>query len=182
MDPSSSSPFASSMALVKKKDGTLCMCVDYHPLNKKTIKFRYPIPRIDELLDELHGAVYFFKIDLRSEYHQICMREDVEKTFCCHYGHYVFLVMPFGLTNAPATFQSFMNRIFNKQSCKYLLVFFDDILIYSKTWEEHLRHLDEVLGIMEAQSLFAKQSKCEFRMIEILYLGHVVSKYEVQVH
>ena len=109
--------------------------------------------------------------------------EDVEKmTFCCHYAHYEFLVMPFGLTNAPATFQSCMNRIFNKQLCKYLLVFFDDLLIYSRTWEEHLKHLNEVLSIMEEQSLFAKQSKCEFGMTEILYLGHVVIKYRVQVH
>ena len=109
--------------------------------------------------------------------------EDVEKTaFRCHYRHYEFLVMPFGLTNALATFQSCMNHIFNKQLRKYLLVFFDDLLIYSRTWEEHLKHLNEVLSIMEEQSLFAKQSKCEFGMTEILYLGHVVSKYGVQVH
>ena len=109
--------------------------------------------------------------------------EDVEKTaFRCHYEHYEFLVMPFSLTNAPTTFQSCMNRIFNKQLRKYLLVFFDDLLIYSKMWEEHLKQLNEVLSIMEEQSLFAKQSKCEFGMTEILYLGHVVSQYGVQVH
>ena len=108
------------------------------------------------------------------------MQEDVEKTaFSCHYWHYEFLVMPFGLTNAPATFQSCMNHIFNKKLRNYLLVFFDDILIYNKTWEEHLRHLDEVLGIMKAQSLFAKQSNCEFEMTKILYLGYVVSNYGV---
>lgn len=180
----SSSPLASSVVLVKNKDGTMRMCVDYRVLNKKTINNRYPIPRIDELLDELHGAVYFSKINLRSGYHQIRMRkEDVEKTaFRCHYGHYEFLVMPFGLTNAPTTFQSCMNHIFNNQLHKYLLVFFDDILIYRKTWDEHLKHLDEVLRIMKDQSLFAKQSKCEFGMTKILYLGHVVSKYGVQVH
>ncbi|XP_057812846.2 uncharacterized protein LOC131026858 [Cryptomeria japonica] len=116
-------------------------------------------------------------IDLHSGYHQIHVRaEDVHKTaFCCHYGYYEFLVMPFGLTNAPATFQSCMNRIFNKQLRKLVLVFFDDILIYNHTWEDHIRHLEEVLSIMESQSLFAKLSKYEFGLIEILYLGHVTS-------
>jgi hypothetical protein len=147
----SSSPFASSVVLVKKKDGTMRMCIDFQDLNKKTIKNRYPILRINELLDELHGAVYFTKIDLRYGYHQIKMREeDISKiAFKCHSGHYEFLVMPIGLTNAPATFQYCMNHVFNKQLRKHLLVFFDDLLIYNKTWEEHLWHMDQILSIME---------------------------------
>jgi hypothetical protein len=180
----STSPFASSMVSVKKKDGTMRMCIDYKALNKKTIKKRYPIPMIDELIDELHGAVYFLKIDLRSGYHRIRVREeDIHKTtFICHYGHYEFLVTPFGLTNAPTIFQSCMNHIFNKQLRKFLLAFFDDLLIYNKIGEEHLRHVDEILNIMEEQSLFAKEAKCEFGLTEILYLGHVISVEGVKVY
>jgi hypothetical protein len=169
----SSSSFASLVVLVKKKDGTMRMCIDYRALNKKMIKNMYPISRINEL----HGAVYFSKIDLRSGYHQIRVREeDIHMTsFRCHYGNYEFLVMPFGPTNAPSTFQSGMNHLFRKQLRKFLLVFFDDLLIYSRTWEEHLGHLEEILSIMAEQSLYAKESKCEFGMTKILYLGHVVS-------
>jgi hypothetical protein len=103
--------------------------------------------------------------------------EDISKiAFRCHYGHYEFLVMPFGLTNAPATFQSCMNHVFKKQLRKHLLVFFDDLLIYSKTSEEHLRHVDQILSIMEEQSLYTKESKCEFEMTEVLYLGHIIGE------
>ena len=159
------------------------MCIDYRALNKKTIKNHYLIPRVDELIDELHGAVYFSKIDLHSGYHQIRMRkEDVPKTtFRCHYGHFEFLVLSFGLTNAPTTFQSCMNHIFQKQLRKFLLIFFDDLLIYSKSWEENLQHIEEVLNILESESLFAKASKCEFRLEEILYLGHKISAKGVSV-
>jgi hypothetical protein len=162
----SSSPFASSVVLFFKKDGTMRMCIDYRALNKKTIKNRYPIPHIDELMIELHGAVFFLKIDLRSRYHQINIKEkDIEKmTLQCHFGHFEFLVMPFGITYTPATFQSYMNHIFRDQLMESVLVFFDDILVYNKTWQEHMRHLDEVLSIMEAQSLYAKESKCDFGM------------------
>lgn len=155
------------------------MCIDYRALNKKTIKNRYPILRIDEL----HGACFFSKIDLRSGYHQIRVREeDVEKTtFCCHYGHYEFLVMPFGVTNAPTTFQSCMNRVFRDQLRKTVLVFFDDILVFNKTWVDHLAHLDLVLGTLESESLFAKESKCDFSMGELLYLGHIISAKGVKM-
>jgi hypothetical protein len=135
-------------------------------------------------MDELHGAVFFSKNDLCFGYHQISIREqDIEKTtFQCHFGHFEFLVMPFGLTNAPATFQSCMNHIFRDQLRKSVLVFFDDILIYTQSWQEHMRHLDEVLSIMEAQPLYAKELKCKFNMIEWLYLGHIISAQGVQVH
>ena len=127
-------------------------------------------------MDELHGAKVFSKIDLHSGYYQIWMREeDIQKTtFHCHFGHFEFLVMPFGLTNAPTTFQSCMNKVFNKQLRKYVIVFFDDILIYSMTWEEHLHHLEEVLTMLADLSFFSKMSKCEFGMIELLYIGHVI--------
>ena len=124
--------------MVKKNNGTLRMCIDFRALNKKTMKNRYPIPRIDELMDELHGSHLFPKIELRSSYHQIRMREEgiPKTTFRCHYGHFEFVSMPFGLINAPATFQSCMNNIFHKKLHKFVLVFFDDIFIYSKKWKE----------------------------------------------
>jgi hypothetical protein len=180
----SSNPFSSSVVLVKKKDGTMCMCIDFKELNKKTIKNRYPIPRIDELLDALHGAVYFTNIDWHTGYHQIKMREeDIPKTaFRCHYDHYELLVIPFRLTNAPATFQSCMNHVFNKKLRKHLLVFFDDFIIYGNMWEEHLQHVEHILTIMEGQSLYAKELKCEFGMTKVLYLGHIIRVKGVQVH
>jgi len=168
---------------VKKKDGSQRMCIDYRALNKLTVKNRYPLPRIDDVFDQLQGAAWFSKIDLRSGYHQMRVREgDVEKTaFRTRYGHYEFVVMPFGLTNAPAAFMDLMNRVLSPMLDRFVIVFIDDILVYSKTEEDHKAHLSEVLETLRKNKLYAKFSKCEFWLKEVQFLGHIVNEEGIKV-
>ncbi|GJS84164.1 putative reverse transcriptase domain-containing protein [Tanacetum coccineum] len=160
----STSPWGAPVLFVKKKDGSFRMCIDYRELNKLTVKNRYPLPRIDDLFDQLQGLSVYSKIDLRSGYHQLRVRdEDIPKTaFRTRYGHYEFQVMPFGLTNAPAVFMDLMNRVCKPYLDKFVIVFIDDILIYSRNKEEHANHLRIILELLKKEKLYAKFSKCDF--------------------
>jgi hypothetical protein len=165
----SASPWGSPVLFVDKRDGTIRLCVDYRKLNEVTIKTKYPLPKIEDLFDQLNGAKVFSKIDLRTGYHHLKVREsDIPKTaFTTRYGLFEYIVMSFGLTNAPAYFMNLMNKVFMKFLDKFVVVFIDDILVYSKTKEEHAEHLRLMLGTLGEHQLYAKFRKCEFWLKEV---------------
>nr|GFA41886.1 putative reverse transcriptase domain-containing protein [Tanacetum cinerariifolium] len=178
-----SSPWGAPVFFVKKKDRSFRMCIDYRKLNKLTVKNRYPLPRIDDLFDQLKGSSVYSKIDLRSGYHQLRVHEeDIPKTtFRTRYGHYEFQVMPFGLTNAPAVFMDLMNRVCKPYLDKFVLVFIDDILIYLKNKKEHEEHLTLILELVKKEELYAKFSKCEFWIPKVQFLRHVIDSKGIHV-
>ncbi|GKD03678.1 putative reverse transcriptase domain-containing protein, partial [Tanacetum coccineum] len=178
-----SSPWGAPILFVKKKVSSFRMCIDYRELNKLTIKNRYPLLRIDDMFDQLQGSQYFSKIDLRYGYHQIRVHEDdIPKTvFRNRYGHFEFTVMGFGLTNAPSVFMDLMNRVSRPYLDKFVIVFIDDILIYSKTQDEHEVYLGLVLELLKEEKLYAKFSKCEFWLREVQFLRHVINRDGIYV-
>ncbi|GKA34397.1 putative reverse transcriptase domain-containing protein [Tanacetum coccineum] len=179
----SSSPWGAPVLFVKKKDGSFRMCTDYRELNKLTVKNRHPLLRIDDLFDQLQGSSVYSKIDLRSGYHQLCIKEeDIPITaFRTRYGHFEFQVMPFGLTNAPAMFMDLMNRACKPYLDKFVIVFIDDILVYSKDEKEHGKHLKIILELLKKGRLYAKFSKCDFWLDSVQFLGHVIDRSGVHV-
>ncbi|GKC29057.1 putative reverse transcriptase domain-containing protein [Tanacetum coccineum] len=179
----SSSPWGALVLFVKKKDGSFRMCIDYRELNKLTVKNCYPLPRIDDLFDQLQGSSVYSKIDFRSGYHQLRVREEdiLKMAFRTQYGHYKFQVMPFGLTNAPAVFMDLMNRVCKPYLDKFVIVFIDDILIYSKDKKEHEEHLRAILELLKKEELYAKFLKCEFWIHKVQFLGHVIDCQGIHV-
>ncbi|GKC86459.1 putative reverse transcriptase domain-containing protein [Tanacetum coccineum] len=179
----SSSPWGAPVLFVKKKDGSFRMCIDYRELNKLTVKNRYPLPRIDDLFDQLQGSSVYSKIDLRLGYHQLRVREEdiLKPVFRTRYNHYEFQVMPFGLTNAPAVFMDLMNRVCKPYLDKFVIVFIDDILIYLKNKQEHEEHLKLILELLKKEELYVKFSKCEFWILNVQFLGHVIDSQGIHV-
>ncbi|GJT25085.1 putative reverse transcriptase domain-containing protein [Tanacetum coccineum] len=179
----STSPWGAPFLFVKKKDGSFRMCIDYRELNKLTVKNRYPLPRIDDLFDQLQWSSVYSKIDLRSGYHQLRVRdEDIPKTaFRTRYGHYEFQVMQFGLTNAPAVFMDLMNCVCKPYLDKFVIVFIDDILIYSRNKEEHANHLRIILELLRKEKLYAKFSKCKFWISIMQFLRHLIDSQGIHV-
>ncbi|GJV65130.1 putative reverse transcriptase domain-containing protein [Tanacetum coccineum] len=179
----STSPWGAPVLFVKKKDGSFRMCIDYRELNKLTIKNRYPLPRIDDLFDQLQGSSTYSKIDLRSGYHQLRVRdEDIPRTaFRTRYKHYEFQVMSFGLTNAHVVFMDLMNRVCKPYLDKFVIVFIDDILIYSRNKEEHANHLRIILELLINEKLYAKFSKCDFWINIVQFLGHIIDSQGIHV-
>nr|GEX03498.1 putative reverse transcriptase domain-containing protein [Tanacetum cinerariifolium] len=179
----SSSPWGAPVLFVKKKDRSFRMCIDYQELNKLTVKNCYPLPQIDDLFDQLQGSSIYSKIDLRSDYHQLRVREqDVPKTtFQTRYGHYEFQVMPFGLTNAPVVFMDLINRVCKPYLDKFVIVFIDDIIIYCKDKKEHEEHLKAILELLKEEKLYAKISKCEFWIPKVQFLGHIIDSRGIHV-
>ncbi|GJY81239.1 putative reverse transcriptase domain-containing protein [Tanacetum coccineum] len=179
----SSSPWGAPVLFFKKKDGSFMMCIDYRELNKLTVKNRYPLIRIDDLFDQLQGSSVYSKINLRYGYHQLKVREeDIPKTtFRTRYGHYEFQVMPFGLTNAPTVFIDLMNRVCKPYLDKFVIVFIDDILSYSKNKEEHEEHFKLILELLKKEDLYAKFSKCEFWLSKVQFLSHVIDNKGIYV-
>jgi len=179
----STSPCGSPIILVRKKDGSWRMCIDYRALNKITIKNCYPFPRIDDLLDQLKEAIYLTKLDFHNGYHQVRVAEQDawKNAFKKKHGMYEWLVMPFGLTNAPATFMRLMNDVLRPFLDDFVIVYLDDILIFSKTWEEHLKHVKQTLDVLKREQLYVKLSKCEFCKTSLNYLSHIVGGGELKI-
>ncbi|GJT17981.1 putative reverse transcriptase domain-containing protein [Tanacetum coccineum] len=179
----SSSPWGAPVLFVKKKDGSFWICIDYRELNKLTVKNRYPLLRNDDLFDQLQGSKVYSRIDLRSSYHQLRVREeDIPKTaFRTRYGHYEFQVMPFGLTNAPTVFMDLMNRVCKPYLDRVVTVFIDDILIYYKSRKEHGGHLKLILRLLKKDELYAKFSKCEFWLSNVQFFRHVIDSEGIHV-